>query len=91
MADPSIQLGRAYLQLFFEMLTPPGVIIKGVLMKKFCEALIGGVLLGVLFMAPALLAIWEERAAPAHRSSLNSCRQLDSVERKCDTVRATGG
>ena len=52
-------------------------------MKKFCEALIGGVLLGVLFMAPALLAIWEERAAPAHRSSLNSCRQLDSVERKC--------
>ena len=60
-------------------------------MKKFCEALIGGVLLGVLFMAPALLAIWEERAAPAHRSSLNSCRQLDSVERKCDTVRATGG
>ena len=52
-------------------------------MKKFCEALIGGVLLGVLFMVPALLAIWEERAAPAHRSSLNSCRQLDSVERKC--------
>jgi hypothetical protein len=35
----------------------PGVIIKGVLMKKFCEALIGGVLLGVLFMVPALLAI----------------------------------
>ena len=48
-------------------------------MKELCEAIIGGVLLGVLVMAPALLAIWEE----AHRSSPNSCRQLDSVERKC--------
>ena len=52
-------------------------------MKKLCEALIGGVLLGVLVMAPALLVIWDERAAPAYRSSPNSCRQLDSVERKC--------
>ena len=47
-------------------------------MKELCEAIIGGVLLGVLAMAPALLAIWVE-----HRSSPNSCRQLDSVERKC--------
>jgi hypothetical protein len=57
----------------------PGAISKGVLMKELCEAIIGGALLGVLVMAPALLAIWEE----AHRSSPNSCRQLDSVERKC--------
>ena len=47
-------------------------------MKELCEAIIGGALLGVLVMAPALLAIWVE-----HRSSPNSCRQLDSVERKC--------
>ena len=52
-------------------------------MKELCEAIIGGVVLGVLVIAPALLAIWEERAAPAHRSSSNSCHQLDSVERKC--------
>ena len=58
-------------------------------MKELCEAIIGGVLLGVLVMAPALLAIWEE----AHRSSPNSRGSCDRwmIERLTkECLRASG-
>jgi hypothetical protein len=56
---------------------------KAFWMKELCEALIGGFLLGVLVMAPALLAIWQE-----HRSSPNSCRQhLDARRQRVGVVR----